>query len=52
MISFYILSKSFFQKRYELFQARIISITKNNYHFPVYFYIDPSTLESQYLMND
>ena len=38
MISFYILSKRFFLKREELSDARVVSITNNEYGFEVHFY--------------
>ena len=37
MISFYILSKKFFYKREELYNARFVSITKKEYGFVVHF---------------
>ena len=37
MISFYILSKRFFLKREEISDARVVSVTKNEYGFAVYF---------------
>ena len=37
MISFYILSKRFFLKRKEISDARVVSVTKNEYGFAVYF---------------
>ena len=40
MISFYILAKRFLLKREELPDARVVSITKNEYGFAVHFYID------------
>ena len=52
MISFYILSKIFFLKRKELSEARVASITKNEYGFAVHFYTDSQSLESQYLINE
>ena len=40
MISFHILSKRFILKRKGLSDARVASITKKEYGFAVYFYID------------
>ena len=37
MISSYILSKRFFLKREEISDARVVSVTKNEYGFAVYF---------------
>ena len=37
MISFYILAKRFFLKREGLSDARVVSITKNEYGFAVHF---------------
>ena len=37
MINLYILSKRFFLKRKELSDARVVSITKNEYRFAVHF---------------
>ena len=44
MISFYILPKRFFLKRKGLSISRVVSITKNEYGFAVYFlqtFIEP-----------
>ena len=40
IITFQILSKRFFLKREELSHARVVSITKKEYGFPVHFYKD------------
>ena len=40
MISFYILSNKFFLKHKGLSEARVVSITKNEYGFQVYFFKD------------
>ena len=40
MISFYILSKEFFLRRNKLSDARVLSITKNEYGFAEHFYKD------------
>ena len=37
MIGFYILSKKLFSKRKELSDARVVSITKKEYSFAVFF---------------
>ena len=37
MINFYILSETFFLKREELSDEKLMSITKNNYGFKVHF---------------
>ena len=39
MISFYVLSESFFLKRNGLFDARVASIIEKEYDFAVRFYI-------------
>ena len=57
MINFYILSKRFFLKSKKLSDAKVVSITKEEYavHSTVLqytFYKDPRSLESRYLMND
>ena len=50
MISFYILSKTCFLKRKRLSDAKVVSITKNEYGFAVFFCKKSSSLESQYYM--
>ena len=37
MFGFYTISKRFFLKREVLFDVRVVSITKNEYDFAVYF---------------
>ena len=48
MISFYILSKRCFLKRKGLSDAKVLSITKNEYGFAVFFCKESSSLQSQY----